>query len=269
MTDGYARSSDGAMLGYEVTGDPALPTVVLLHSLGADRGMWGRCRALLQDHYRLVLPDTRGHGASDPAAEQSVSLWSDDLLAVLDAVGADRPALVGVSLGGMQAIAFAAHHPERVCGTIVADSFVALDAELAKAKISNSVEQATTVPMSAVADQYLADTFLEPYPPDAEAVRRAMAAMDSDSYIAAVRACFGIDIRDLLDRVTTPVRVLWGDRDQKTPKPLSEEIVAGLAQADLVILPDAGHLSNVDNPSGFAAEVHAFCEQLGAAAVKE
>ncbi|TSD65502.1 alpha/beta fold hydrolase [Aeromicrobium piscarium] len=269
MTDRFARSPDGTMLGYEVAGDPALPTLLLLHSLGADRGMWGRCRALLQEQYRLILPDTRGHGSSEAATEQSVTSWTEDLVAILDDADADRCTVVGVSLGGIQAIVLAAHRPERVRGMVVADSFVGLDADVAVAKIASSVEQARTLSMPAVADRYLADTFREPYPPDAEAVRRAIAQMDRDSYIAAVEACFGIDIRDLLGRIAAPARVVWGDRDQKTPRPLSEEIVAGLARADLVVLPDAGHLSNADNPGDFAAEVHAFCEQLDAAAAKE
>jgi 3-oxoadipate enol-lactonase len=264
---GQRRSTsarDGVTLAYEELGDGGDRTLVLLHSLGADRRMWEACAQALQDEHRILLPDTRGHGASGPAHRASVEQWVDDLEVVLDAAQADRVVLVGVSLGGIQALAFAAAHPGRVQGLVVADSFVGLPPETAGAKINNLRRQATQLPMSEVADRYVADTFQAPYPLGARAVREALAGIDRDSYVAAVEACFGVRIRDRLPHVDAPALVLWGDRDGKTPRHLSEQIADGLPAARLKVIPDAGHLSNIDNPDAFAAAVRTFTAECSA-----
>ena len=265
MSDRTTRLSarDAAGLAYRETGSAAGPAMVLLHSLGGDGHMWDACTPALGRDHRLVIPDTRGHGASGPAATASVDQWVEDLEDVLDAAGAHQVLLVGVSLGGIQAIAFAAAHPDRVRGLVVADSFVALRPEVAEVKIRGLVDHSRQQPMHAVADQYIADTFQHPYPDGAAAVRRSIAAMDADSYAAAVQACFGVQIQDRLWQVEAPTLVLWGERDGKTPRHLSEQIADGIDGAVLEVIPAAGHLSNIDNPDAFAAAVTAFSAACG------
>lgn len=266
---GSSAASARPLLSYADVGSSAgSTTLVLLHSLGADGRMWDACVAQLEDEYRVIVPDTRGHGRSGVAATSSVQQWVDDLDDVLRESGSGPAVLVGVSLGGIQALAYAAAHPERVAGLVVADSFVALPHEVAQAKIGNLVDQARLEPMASVADQYVADTFQRPHPSGAEAVRLAMAAMDVCSYVAAVEACFAVRIEDRLVAITSPVLVLWGDRDAKTPRALSEEIVAGLSEASLEVVQGAGHLSNVDNPTGFVSFVDAFVSERVALSVR-
>lgn len=238
---------------------------MLLHSLGADGHMWNEVARALAGDRRVVVPDSRGHGRS-PAGAASVDTWTDDLAALLDAADADRVSLVGVSLGGIQAIAFAAAHPTRVRALVVADSFVALPPELARAKIDSLAGAARETLMSTVADRYVADTFVEPVPAGAQAVRRALAGMDPTSYIDAVTACFGVQITHLLADVQAPTLVLWGDRDEKTPAALSTVIHHGIRGSRFATVPDAGHLSNVDNPEAFVRLVGAFLNEVEAPA---
>ena len=253
-----AQVQDGASIAYEDHGTAELGTLVLLHSLGADGRMWDGCLESLARDHRVIVPDTRGHGASGPGISSSVDEWVDDLAGVLDAAEVDTAALIGISLGGIQALSYAAAYPGRVAGLVIADSFVALAPDVAQAKIDYLCDQAQRHSMEELAAQYVADTFEQPYPAGAEGVRRAFAAMDSSSYLAAVKACFGAQIEDRLTDVISPTLVLWGDRDSKTPRTLSEQIVAGVKDARLAVVPDAGHLSNVDNPEGFVDELTAF-----------
>jgi 3-oxoadipate enol-lactonase len=260
-----ASGADGTRIAYRDAGCRHEETLVFLHSLGADGGMWDACRALLPTGLRVVVPDTRGHGASGAAAAMSVDAWVADLDEVLSSASVERALLVGVSMGGIQALAFAARHPERVTGLVVADSFAALPRDVAERKIASLRDRARTAPMDVVAREYLAETFQEPYPPGAESVRRAISGMDSPSYRAAVETCFGADIEALLPDVVAPTLVLWGERDTKTPRHLSEAIAGQLRNARLSVVPDAGHLSNIDNPRAFLAEVTSF-HQAGAPA---
>lgn len=257
----HVTTPDGQRLAYRERGPAEAPTVVLLHSLGADGRMWSACLDELPEDMHAVVPDTRGHGGSTGAAT-SLSTWTADLNAVVSATSDAPVLLVGVSMGGIQALNYAASHPERVHGVVVADSFAALPDEVAKTKIVTLAGQALTSPMSAVADQYITDTFEAPYPTGAESVRTAMAGMATESYVAAVETCFGADILDRLPQVTAQVRVLWGDRDAKTPLPLSEQIADGVPHATLGVVPGAGHLSNIDNPAAFASEVVDFLRSL-------
>ncbi|GEL26290.1 3-oxoadipate enol-lactonase [Pseudonocardia sulfidoxydans NBRC 16205] len=235
--------------------------VVLMHSLGADGRMWDAVVERLRPGRDLVVPDSRGHGRSPGGLTVSVEGWVEDLDALLAELAIDTVSLVGVSLGGIQAVAFAAAHPGRVRSLVVADSFVELAPDVAATKIAQLAGQADTLPMAEVADRYVADTFADPVPPGAETVRRAIAAMTPGDYAAAVRACFGVRITHLLPRVAAPTLVLWGDRDAKTPRALSETIRDGIAGARLAVVPDAGHLSNIDNPGAFARLAAEFLDE--------
>lgn len=261
---GWLTADDGAVLTYEESGQPEGPVLVLLHSLGADRRMWDRCLPALAGEHRVLLPDSRGHGESGPARTASVDQWVDDLHDVLVEAGADDVVLVGVSMGGIQALAFAAAHPDSVRGVVVADSFAELAPEVAQARIADFREQCRQLPMNAVAEKYVADTFQSPYPAGAERVRDAIAGMTPESYVSAVEVCFSVQIRDRLAKVAAPTLVLWGDRDAKSPRHLSEAIADGVDGARLEVVPDAGHLSNIDNPHAFTETVLAFIAECGA-----
>lgn len=246
-------------LSYTETGPDGPQAVVLLHSLGADRRMWRDQIAGLRDRYRVVAPDARGHGESGWADPVDVDAWVADLRRVLDAAGVERAALVGVSLGGIQAIAYAAAHPDRVSALVVADSFVELPADVAAAKISGLAGQAAAEGMHATADSYVADTFTRvPLPDGADLIRTAIAGMDTHAYAESVRACFGTRIADRLAAVRAPSLVLWGDADRKTPRALSERIAAGIDGAEMREIPAAGHLSNLENPAAFTRLIDGF-----------
>ena len=102
-------------VSYTVDGPADAPVVVLSNSLGATRGMWDPQVPALAERYRVVTYDTRGHGESPaPAGPYSLDDLVDDLVALLDEVGAERAHVVGLSLGGMTAMRLAAREPDRV-----------------------------------------------------------------------------------------------------------------------------------------------------------
>jgi len=248
-------------LAYHWAGAEGGPVVVLLHSLGASGAAWEGVIGELAGMYSLLVPDLRGHGRSEPASVSDVAEWAEDLERVLGHAGVrpeQRVSLVGVSLGGIQAMVFAATRPERVSALVVADSFAVLPAEVAAQRIATQAEQAASLPMSEVAERYVGATFADRASQGAEFVRDAMAGMDPVSYAAAVRTCFGADVRHLLADVAAPTLVLWGDHDDKTPLPLSESIAARIVGSRLEVVPDAGHLAPLDNPAAFSRLVADF-----------
>lgn len=251
-------TSSGAALSYLIEGLDHAPSIVLLHSLATSGEVWTPILPVLTSTYRVIVPDARGHGASTKAPEVTVDDWVEDIERIMLDTGTDCAAFVGVSMGGIQAIAYATKYRQRVDALVVADSFAALPSQIAQDRIATLTEYARATSMPEVAARYIVDTFLDPDTLGAQVVARVMSQMDLDSYLAAVRTCFAANVEDRLAHITAPTSVLWGDRDHKTPRPLSEAIAAGIRDSRFTLIPDAGHLSNVDNPHAFAEALMSF-----------
>ena len=114
---------EGAEIRYAVSG-AGDRDLVLVHGRGAHHLWWHRVLPLLEPSWRITRVDLSGHGDSGHRAAYSTRLWSAELLAVCDAVGARRPVLVGHSMGGNICLLTAARHPERFAGLVMLDSGV-------------------------------------------------------------------------------------------------------------------------------------------------
>jgi pimeloyl-ACP methyl ester carboxylesterase len=157
--------------GTPYVGDPALPTVVLLHDLLADRTAWTAVRDALADQYRVIIPDARGHGASPTLTNQwySVAELAADVLAVLDAEELAAVHLVGQGLGGVTAFDLARRHPTRVSSlSLIAPAlYAALDnhsdptARTARTELRTSDRAAADAAYKGLTDKAL-DTYLLP-----------------------------------------------------------------------------------------------------------
>ncbi|KOU59816.1 hypothetical protein ADK57_32335 [Streptomyces sp. MMG1533] len=249
-------------LGYLDTGPRSGPTVVLLHSLGTDHRIWRRQIEALRTGHRVIAPDSRGHGRSGWAAPLSLGEWAADLDRVLAHAHVDRAVIAGLSMGGVQALAFAGLRPERTRGLVVADSFAELDPGVARAKTDAFTRRARQDGTAALADWYVAETFTTTSPPaEAGAVRDAMSGTDPEALAASAETCFGARLGDVLGDIRVPTLVLWGEHDAKTPREWSELIAARIPDARFGVIPEAGHLSAIENPDEFTRFVADFVAQ--------
>src|SRR4051794_18390691 len=121
----YARSSGDVRIAYQVVGDGPVELVFVSGFVSNLEGYWdeplfARFFERLASFTRLVVFDKRGQGLSDrPAEPPMLEQTMDDINAVIDAAGLDRPALFGISEGGPASALFAASHPERVSGLVL------------------------------------------------------------------------------------------------------------------------------------------------------
>ncbi|GAA4625025.1 hypothetical protein GCM10023196_027580 [Actinoallomurus vinaceus] len=239
----------------EITGtDSGRDPVLLLHSLGLDHTMWRSCAPYLAAERRLIAVNLPGHGRSPAGADTGAGL-----LALLDDVGAARAHVVGVSLGGNEALALAARAPERVRSVTASGSFAFLDETERAARLDATAARAAELGMAAFADTYIAGTLgAEAREKEGHRLREVLAATPPEAYAAAARGCFATDLRPLLPAVSCPVLLLVGEHDTRTPRSSAEGIAAGLAHAEIQEIPGAGHLANVDEPQHFAAALRAF-----------
>ena len=113
---------DGASINALSWGDPSLPGVVLIHGGAAHAHWWSFIAPQLTHSYHVAALDLSGHGDSDHRHRYSMETWSDEVLAVADHLGMERPILIGHSMGGFVAMVTAALHGEKLAGTIIVDS---------------------------------------------------------------------------------------------------------------------------------------------------
>jgi 3-oxoadipate enol-lactonase len=245
--------ANGTRLSFVDTGNVSGGrTVVALHSLGADQRLWLDQIAYLAPYVRVIAPDSRGHGQSGWSEGLTLEDWVADIEAVLDEAGAGIVDLIGISMGGLQAIAYAGRYPDRVGALVLADSVSHLPKEVAESKVEGTAGAAQQMGMQQYAEHYVSVTLTNSANEDgAQNLREAIAGMLLEAYVSSAHTCFYADTREALAKVRSPTLVLWGDQDEKLPRTLSEEVAELVRDSASKTVPAAGHLSNLDNPAAF------------------
>jgi 3-oxoadipate enol-lactonase len=233
-----------------VTGRADASVVVLASSLGSTSAMWDANLAELEEHFRVVRFDTRGHGESPvPEGPYDVDDLVDDVVALLDDLGVARAHFVGLSLGGMTGLRLAAREPDRVERLVV----LCTGARLRPA--STWYERAATVRSegtAAVAESVVTRWFtpdLLAADPELKAAHEAMVAgTPAEGYASCCEVIATMDLRDDLASITAPTLAIAGADDPATPPVHLERIADAVQDGRLLVVPHAAHLANAQQP---------------------
>ena len=234
-------------VSYTVDGTADAPVVVLSNSLGATRGMWDPQVPALAERFRVVTYDTRGHGESPaPAGPYSMDDLVDDVVALLDEVGAARAHVVGLSLGGMTGLRLAAREPERV------DRLVVMCTS-AKPEPQGFLDRAVAVrahgtePIApTVASRWLTPASAAEHPDLVAKLEAMIAGADDEGYASCAEVVAHVDLRDDLGRISAPTLVVSGADDQALPPEHQRLIADRIAGAELLTVAPAAHLANLE-----------------------
>jgi 3-oxoadipate enol-lactonase len=145
-------------------------------------------------------------------------------------------------------------HPERVESVVVGGAFGTLDRETARAKVAALVGGAEEHGMVEWARLYVESTVISPDPGARAIVGDALRSVSLEAYAAMTRTCFQPRSGDLT-RLESPVLVLWGSEDAKTPRSMSDDLISLLPSSTLIVVDGVGHLPQVDAPDVFARYV--------------
>lgn len=244
-------NSAGVKIHYEVHGSG--PTVLLSHGYSATSQMWrGQIEALSRAH-QLVTWDMRGHGASDYPADQaaySQDKTVEDMAAILDAVGAKSAVVGGLSLGGYMSLAFTVKHPERVQALLLIDTGPGFKKDVAREGWNAyALETAREFEAHGLAR-------LKARSPE-------MASAQHRSAEGLIKAAKGMltqhdaTVINALPEIGVPALVIVGAND-KPFLAAADYMAAKIPGAKKVVIPDAGHAANIDQPAAFNASVLAF-----------
>jgi 3-oxoadipate enol-lactonase len=251
-------------IAYRAQGTRDGPALVFSNSLGTDHRLWDRQIPAVEGRFRVVRYEACGHGVSDPPrGPVTIERLGQDLIALLDHVGIERAVVCGCSLGGVITLWLAVNRPERLTGAVLANTGAKIgtneswDARIAAVRAGGTV---------AVRDQavrrFLTPEFRARDPETTALIAGMIEATNPDGYIAACEALRATDLRADASRVRVPVLIVGSDRDQSTPPVLSRELHASIESSELVMIVEAAHLSNVEQPAVFNAALLKF---LGAA----
>ncbi len=241
--------------------------VLLIHGFPLSNMLWDPQIADLSDVARLIAPDLRGHGMTDATEPPyTMKLFTEDCATLLDQLGMTWPIVVaGLSMGGYIALDFCRRYPERVGGLILAATRAGADSDEAKKSRDQAAGVAIAEGTDPIAEgmlpKLLAKENYEAQPELVEFVHDMMLETSPDGVVGALAA-----MRDRPDStgdlpgLEVPTLILHGADDQLIPVTEAEAMAAAMPRAKLVIVPDAGHLPNLEQPDFFNDAVRDFLE---------
>lgn len=258
---------DSRRIEYLDTGGAGRP-VLLVHAFPLNSRMWEPQLESLGDRWRFIAPDLMGFGGSDApadASQYSVDSFAGDLRGVLDELGVDDVVLVGLSLGGYVALAFLRLHKDLVSALVLADTRAEADAPEVIEKRTTQQGLVGEQGPGALTEGLTGALLGEPTrnkKPDVVAQVRGLMENPAAGYIGALEAMKGRpDSTPDLASINVPTLVVVGENDTITPPELSRKMHEHIGGSRLVVIPEAGHLSNLEAPEAFNG---ALAEFLGA-----
>jgi 3-oxoadipate enol-lactonase len=264
MTPRITVNGQGGALSVLVTGKDDGPTLILSNSLGAGVDMWAPQRAALEQHYRVIGYDTRGHGQSGtPDGAYSFSDLTADVIAVMDHFTVARADYVGLSLGGMTGLGLGLAHPDRfgkiVCACARAD---------APPPFANSwddrIAAISAGGMQAIwpgtLDRWLTPGFAAENPQVVAALAQDFVATTISGYTGCARALQGLDYLRHLGGMSVPVMYLAGAQDMGAPVSAMQAMAAATPGSAFRVIPDCAHIANLNQPAAFTAALLEFLE---------
>ncbi len=270
------RSLDvrGLILSALEWGEPGRPALCFLHGGSAHAHWFDAVVPAFTDRYHMLSLDQRGHGASQWAPEPAYATedFAADLLGVMEMMGWARMTLIGHSMGGHNAMAFAAWHPERVERLVVVDSRPSIPADrlqtmhrrgdrgpMRHETLDSAVKSFRLLPRETVADPGLL----------AHLAREGITERRGRFLYRFDPACNGqrrpTDGWALLDRIIAPTLLVRGEHSPVLPRDMAADMLARLRKARLVEIPGTYHHLVLDAPGAFVAALDAFLRETDSA----
>jgi len=237
---------------YELAGEG--PDVVLIHGLGQVLEEWHyQKEALLQNGFRVLTYDLRGHGQSEWRQEEvTIDTYAQDLKLLLQQVSIEKAHIVGLSMGGAIAQAFYRHYPEKVRSLILAGTFSFFPEPVRQAGLESRLPYIDEGKMAELAELIATRSFTENAPARlVERTKQVILANDPLAYRASMIASINSDSSDILDKINVPVLIVVGEGDLTTPVECSRYLHERIKNSQLAIIPDSRHIVTQEQPERF------------------
>jgi 3-oxoadipate enol-lactonase len=243
--------------------------LLLIHGYPLSRALWEPQVTGLADVARVLALDLRGHGGSDVGPESySMSVLADDCRRLLDTLGIAQPVVLGgLSMGGYVVFEFYRKYPQRIAGLILAATRAGADSPEAKANRDTAATTAREKGVGAIVEtmlpKILSQKSFQTRPKLVTRVRKLMASTPLAAVLGDLAAMRDrADSTAILAQIDKPTLILHGADDQLIPPAEAQATGAAIPNARLQILPEAGHLLNLEQPEAFNEAVRGFLSSI-------
>lgn len=241
-----------------------MTTLVLLHPFPLSGEVYRADAGALSERMRVLTPSVRGFGGAPPfdaATPPSIDAMADDVAAYLDRNGVDEPVVLGgISMGGYVSLAFARRHPARLRALVLADTRAEPDSAEAKDGRDAAIARIEGGDLAGFVDG-LVEKLVGPERRDEV---RALAMEQPPSAVCdALRALRDRpDARPGLAAINVPTLIVVGEGDVITPPAASRAMAGAITGAEIVVIPGAAHLANLDRPAEFRDAIASFVARV-------
>ena len=246
-------SVNGIDVNYEISGSG--PWVTFVHSLGTDLSAWDDQVGQLVERFTVLRYDVRGHGASSaPAGPYTLEQLADDAIGLLDALGVERTHFVGISLGGMIAQHVALKASRRIASLVLADTTSRYGPEALavwQERIRVVSEQGVEAMVEPTLQRWFTEPFRNAHPDVMDRIGGLIRATPAAGYLGCCHAISRMNVTSRLRELRLPALVLVGEQDVGTPIAMAQELHEALAGSVLEVIPEAAHLSNIEQAETF------------------
>jgi 3-oxoadipate enol-lactonase / 4-carboxymuconolactone decarboxylase len=241
-------------LHHILDGPEGAPVIILANSLGTTLRMWDGQAPKLSSRFRLLRYDHRGHGGSPVSpGPYTIEDLGRDVLALLDRLGIERASFCGLSLGGMVGMWLASEAPERIerlvlCCTLARFAPEVFDARARMVRAAGVAEIADDV-----LERWFTPAFRASQGGVVEWARRMLLETPAEGYAGCCEAVRDTDLRRRLGAISAPTLVIAGADDPAAPPEQAKLICDSIPHARLVVIEQAAHLANVEQPKALTS----------------
>lgn len=256
---------DGRTLAYRRAGDG--PPVLLLHSALSDSREWRRQLEALGHEFTVVAWDAPGCGGSfDPPSDFTAADFADQVAGLTRALDLGKVHLVGLSFGAVLALEVYRRHPAMVSSLVLASGYAGWAGSLPPEEVAQRARRALAEaqrPPREWVEGYLPGFFAGEVPRRLlDEVRAIMLDTRPASMRAMVHALAHADLRDVAPGIAVPTLLLHGEKDARAPRSVADDLQSRIPGSRLVVLPDVGHVCNLEAPAAFNAAVRTFLRSV-------
>ncbi|MEA2950835.1 MAG: 3-oxoadipate enol-lactonase [Alphaproteobacteria bacterium] len=253
-------NANGITFNYQIDGPKDAPWLVFSNSLATNLSMWDEQAAALQNSFRVLRYDQRGHGGTQATdGRYTFELLAADLAGLFDALSIKRAHVLGISMGGMTALAFVQRYPDRVDHLIPCDCGPAsspASTQLWEERIAIAEKQGMEPLADMTARRWFPPEFVESKPAVFNRVCDMIRTTPVKGFIGCAGALANYDLRPGLASIKVPTLLIVGTKDATVPG--IKAINAAIPGSKVVELEGAGHLSNLEKPEAFTRAVQDF-----------
>jgi 3-oxoadipate enol-lactonase len=253
--------ANGITFNCRIDGPDGAPWLILSNSLATNLSMWDRQAEDSKDTFRVLRYDQRGHGQTEaPAGRYTFDTLIADVIALLDALSIDRAHWCGVSMGCATGMGLAQKHPDRFDRMILCDNPGRSSPETHRQweeRIAIAQQGGMPALLQSTMERWFPPETLAANPPHMDLIRQMILTTPVNGFIGCSAALGDHDFRPLMPQVKNPVLWMCGEKDGHNAaamKVMQDE----LPGSQYVVLPGAGHISNMDQPEMFSRKMREF-----------